>query len=422
MTNLTINGNNENTDKTPTLGGTESSNLPTSGSKLYVPGQEGLVTPSKELWTPNNPNTIPNVFTTEFIIQPEFKNIKRKLQGIELDQDGTLFDSINILQYFFMELYVNNGKREHLSTKRLEGLVRIINGLSDMREAARVEVEIARKEGRLPKLKNRNTKSGLISEIISANANEQGEYVDFSHRSDSRIISGNGNFTDEIIDIISKYFSDFESDIAAINHAKEMICEERDVLLEIDGKMPAGEKNIIPYDVIYSEKYWFPHVGEHVRELYRIFGSLLEGNTAHNGIDDMHGREFDEKTLALHKMEHRIRNRGLRFHPEEYIPFKRRERNPKGLVTMKAYHLESLAGWVFVDDSEEVCKEVLRNGGSPIWVNRSGQKSKYGFATITSIHPINIIRALISLGYDTDDNYVYRIPNNEKTKVYIKAA
>ena len=71
---------------------------------------------------------------------------------------------------------------------------------------------------------------------------------------------------------------------------------------------------------------------------------------------------------------------------------------------------------------EEVCKEVLRNGGSPIWVNRSGQKSKYGFATITSIHPINIIRALISLGYDTDDNYVYRIPNNEKTKVYIKAA
>ena len=182
-------------------------------------------------------------------------------------------------------------------------------------------------------------------------------------------------------------------------HDKEMFLEERDKTIEADGKLITG---VIPYDEIYSEKNWIPYSKENVIELYKLFGERLISMTAHNGIDDMHGREFTAKGDAVHRMVAEIPHYGLRFHAWEHREGERRPRNSKGEKLKQIYGLGDLTGVVLVDDSLANCIDVYERGGTPILISQN-KENKYGFATARSTKPESILRELEKTGYLSDN-------------------
>lgn len=388
MTDLILNGNNGNTNNGSTLGVPESSTSTTSSSKLYVPGQEGIVASSKELWVPEEKRIVVPSRRVDYpdIIIHRVKQF-RKLLALYLDEDGTLYNSIGILQSYFMAL-IRDLDRLDLSTEALEFRQDNIDEWKSIKD----ELISARDEGREPNVKSFGDLKKL-AEIID---------------------------TDDAPKTIDQKIEAAEFRVWLSQHDLDMLKEQRDTLLEIDGKKSKGENGIIPYDIIYSKKYWYPGLEKNVRDIVNYFGKIAKGYTAHNGIDDMHGREFDEKKdplIAMGLKEHI----GLRFHPYEHQDNgKYRPRNPKGLNLMKAYGFENLNGQVILEDTLEVCKEMYSRGASVIYVNRKGTTDTGGFYTIYDPSLENIIQALITLGFDSDDDYVYRIPNDEKSRVYVK--
>ena len=188
---------------------------------------------------------------------------------------------------------------------------------------------------------------------------------------------------------------------------KEMFLENRDALVEADGKL---EKGVIPYDEIYNENNWIEYTRNNVSELYNIFGDRLISLTAHNGIDDMHGREFDAKGEAVHKIEKNINHYGLRFHNSEHIPGIRRPRNSKGLKIKEIYGLDTLEGVVIADDSMDNCLDIYKHGGTPIFVNPSNKTNQYGFAMVRSIKPESIFRELTKCGFSDDSDSISQKP------------
>lgn len=206
--------------------------------------------------------------------------------------------------------------------------------------------------------------------------------------------------------------------------------ELRTACLEDDGKKEHGD---IPYELIYREKNLLPYAKENLIALYNIFGSLVACLTAHNGIDDTHGREFEAKTEAIKRIVKGIDVRGIRFKPEEFDihNIDIRERSFKTKVMRAEFGLEPdepITGQLGVDDSLFNNDDIYREGGVPIWLipkniatreaalqlNRSNyakmfepnadpKKVKYAYAMARSIRPESLIREFHELHLDEPD-------------------
>ncbi len=203
-------------------------------------------------------------------------------------------------------------------------------------------------------------------------------------------------------------------------YEKEMFLEERDASLEADGKLKDG---VIPYHEIYlegkdpwtKEDRWFPYINENINALHNLFGERLISMTAHNGIDDMHGREFEAKREAIEKINKDLAQKhfGLRFHATEHVPGIRRPRNSKALRIMDLYGLEDLTGVVVLEDSKVVLQDILEHNGIPIWVNQTGAPNPEGFAMVKSLKAESVCRELERLGW-ADSGNGFNMPHQVK--------
>lgn len=365
MTNLILNGNSEN-----------KSNSTASSSKLWVPGQEQPSNKSlalgqgEQIITPKIAG-FPNIIIRRI---PDFW----KLKGLHFDLDGTAYNSIGILQHHFMQLIEKLGRND-LSTEALESRERNIKRLEWLKKQLIEAIE----NGREP------------------------SFPDFNDNSDlSEIIDSSGRKTPRSFE---ERLKAAEYDIQMAKHDLDMLKEQRDTLLEIDGKKPKGAPNIIPYDEIYSEKYWHKGLKRDMELVAKTFGPLAGTYTAHNGIDDMHGREFDEKT-APYTMFGIKRHNGIRFHPYEHVENGQyRPRTDKGDKFEAIYGLtpEQIYGNIMFEDTLEVCKGLNESGFTVVYVNRKGTSETGGFYTVYDIHYETIIKALIDLNFASDDDFVY---------------
>lgn len=190
--------------------------------------------------------------------------------------------------------------------------------------------------------------------------------------------------------------------IELAKYSKEMFLENRDFTLETDGKKDAKEGKV-PYEEIYKEINWFPFVRENVINLQETFKDRLVSLTAHNGIDNMHGREFYAKGDAVHSIHQDIKHYGQRFHPYEHIPGIRRPRADKGETIEGFTGFRDLKGVVVLEDSLEVLRQILRHGGTPIFINYDRRPNPDGFAEVHSTKSENIYKILLELGYDSDN-------------------
>ena len=225
-----------------------------------------------------------------------FKNLKLFV----LDNDDVLFKSSPLIQFHVEKNWPEFGSR---ILKTRERTISIVQYQYDQIAA---EIKRARELGIVPNLPNFNiTRNDVIK-------TEDVREVDFEEEYYRRPLIEIGESLEQV------------------KFAKEMFLENRDATVEADGKLDAFH-GLIPYEEIYRESNWFPYTKENVCELYDKFGERLISLTAHNGLDDMHGREFEAKGEAIHRMNQNIPHYGLRFHDSEHVEGVRRARNSKGL-------------------------------------------------------------------------------------------
>lgn len=308
-----------------------------------------------------------------------FKNLKL----LCIDNDDVMFNSSPLIQYHVERNFPK------FSTDVLKNRERTINALNYQYNLMKKEIEEAIKEGREPNLPNFNI---VKNDVIRERANPSGDFA---------------------YDYYYRPLIELGECIKQAQWDKEMFLEERDATIEKDGKLAVG---VIPYDLIYSERNWMPYVRRNIQALYKVFGERLISLTAHNGIDDMHGREFEAKGEAVHKMVKELEHYGLRFHDTEYTPEHndiyvpsdftgvRRQRASKAERIMQLYGLDDLFGAVNVDDSVANCLDWFYHGGSPILISQN-KSNDYGFATAKSLKPESIYRELERLGFgDSNSN------------------
>lgn len=302
-----------------------------------------------------------------------------KLKGIIIDNDGVIYNSLPLIQNY-VELNYPQFSTSILNTR--EGN---ISALQFLYEFAIMEIEIAKKKNRKPKLPNLDV---MRNDIVRSSSVQSYDY-----------------YYDNYI----RPLNQLGEILKTAQNDKERFLEERDATLEADGKLDAMH-GVIPYDKIYQEKNWMPFAKENIRELYNVFGDRLISLTAHNGIDDMHGRELEAKGAAIHSMVKDIKHYGLRFHPYEHIPGGAyRPINSKAERLMQIFNVDNLVGFVTPDDSEPNCKDFYEHGASPIWITQSCNNPN-GFATAKSIKPESIYRELKKLGYDDDSDEILQKP------------
>lgn len=302
-----------------------------------------------------------------------FKNLKLFV----LDNDDVLFRSSPLIQFHVERNWPN------FASSVLKMRERTINIVQHQRNLVETEIERAKKERTIPELPNFNI---IRNDVIRT---EDAHDVDFEYE----------HYIRPLVEI--------DECLSAVKFDKEMFLENRDATVEADGKLPFGEGRI-PYEEIYRECNWFPYTKENVCELYNTFGERLISLTAHNGIDDMHGREFEAKGEAIHRMQANIPHYGLRFHNSEHIDGVRRPRNSKGLKLKEIYLLDDLHGVVIADDSMDNCIDIYNHGGTPILVNPNNRPNPYGFAMVRSTKPESIYRELQRCGYADGDEVLQK--------------
>lgn len=304
-----------------------------------------------------------------------FKNLKLFV----LDNDDVLFRSSPLIQFHVERNWPS------FSSGVLKMRERTINIVQHQRTLIEKEIEKAKKEGVIPLLPDFNI---IRNDVIRT---EDTYDADFEY------------------EYYIRPLSEIDECLRAVKFDKEMFLENRDATVEADGKLPLREGKI-PYDEIYRECNWFPYTKENVRELYNIFGERLISLTAHNGLDDMHGREFEAKGEAIHRMESNIPHYGLRFHNSEHIDGVRRPRNSKGLKIKEIYGFDNLHGVVIVDDSMDNCVDIYNHGGTPIYVNPGNKPNPYEFAMVKSTKPESIYRELERCGYGDANSEILQKP------------
>lgn len=293
----------------------------------------------------------------------------KNLKWLVLDNDDVLFRSSPEIQFHVERNWPYLGAAKLMQRERA---ISIIQYQYD--QMAKI-IAKARNKGIKPKLPDFNK---MRNDVIKT---EKEQTEDFEEEYYRRPL-------DEILQVLEM-----------VKFDKEMFLEDRDKTIEADGKL---ENGVIPYDEIYSEKNWIPYSKENVIGLYDLFDERVISLTAHNGIDDMHGREFDAKGDAVHRMVSEIPHYGLRFHAWEHRDGERRPRNSKGEKLKQIYGLDDLKGVVLVDDSLANCIDIYNHGGTPILVSQN-KTNQYGFATVRSIKPESILRELERTGYMSDN-------------------
>lgn len=297
----------------------------------------------------------------------KFKNLKLFI----LDNDDVLFESSPLIQYHVERNWPKYSKAILQNRERMVSIVQYqydqINNI----------IENARKNGEIPNIPNFNVnRNDVIRETDTVEADFEDKYY-------RRPLLEIGQVLEQ-----AKY-------------DKEMFLENRDATVEKDGKLDIIH-GLIPYHEIYREDNWFPYTKENVNQLYDVFGERLISLTAHNGIDDNHGREFEAKENSLHQMNPNIKHYGLRFHKTEHIDGVRRPRNSKAEKIQNIYGLDDLNGVVILDDSMANCLDIYNHGGTPILYNPLNNPNPYGFAMVRSTKPESIFRELSKTGFDTE--------------------
>ena len=294
----------------------------------------------------------------------------KNLKLLVLDNDDVLFRSSPLIQFHVERNWPK------FSTKILKSRERAISIVQHQYDEVSRIIEEAKRKGEIPNLPDFNM---MRNDVIKTESDENADFNEEYYRKPLVEIG-------EVLDMVK--------------HDKEMFLEERDATVEADGKLDNG---VIPYDRIYSERNWMPYTLENVRNLYEELEGKVISLTAHNGIDDMNGREFKAKGDAISKMVPDMKHLGLRFHAWEHIEGERRPRNSKAIKLMQIYDLPNLHGIVAVDDSMENCLDIFRYGGTPILVSQD-KNNRYGFATVRSIKPESIFRELEKTGYMSDNS------------------
>ena len=291
------------------------------------------------------------------------------LKLLVLDNDDVLFRSSPLIQFHVERNWPK------FATKILKSRERAISIVQHQYDEVSKLIEAAKKNGTIPNLPDFNM---MRNDVIKTDIDENADFNEEYYRKPLVEIG-------EVLDMVK--------------HDKEMFLEERDATVEADGKL---ENGVIPYDRIYAERNWMPYVLENVSNLYNQLEGKVISLTAHNGIDDMHGREFEAKGDAIHKMAPDMEHLGLRFHAWEHIEGERRPRNSKALKIMQRFDLPNLRGVVAIDDSMENCLDIFRYGGTPILLSQD-KSNNYGFATVRSIKPESVFRELEKTGYLSDN-------------------
>ena len=303
----------------------------------------------------------------------QFKNLK----FLCLDNDDVLFNSSPLIQFYVEKNWPK------FATKILKSRERTISLVQYQYDLIEAEIKRARELNAIPNIPNFNINR---NDVIRGLEEKTADFDDEFYR---------------------RPLLEIGETLELVKYDKEMFLEERDATVEADGKKESG---VIPYDEIYHEKNWIPYTRENVNELYKIFGSRLFSLTAHNGIDDMHGREFEAKKEAIFNINPEIAHYGLRFHGSEHIDGIRRPRNSKGQKIKEIYGLDDLSGVVIVDDSPDNCVDVYRHGGTPIFVNPNSRPNPYGFAMVKSTKPESIFRELEKCGYGNANSEILQKP------------
>ena len=193
-------------------------------------------------------------------------------------------------------------------------------------------------------------------------------------------------------------------------HNLDMFYERRDATLEADGKKDNG---LIPYDEIYSDKNWLPYAKDNLQALYRDFGERLFMLTAHNGKNDLEGRELQAKIDEMQRICPGLKVYGLRFHDSEYdiSSDERRPRAWKSNSIRRIFGIESwkaIEGFVVPDDSPFVNDEIYNAGGVPVKVvpytepaiSLDKIDNSKNYAMVRSIRPESLYREFSELHLD----------------------
>lgn len=323
-----------------------------------------------------------------------------RLKGLMCDADGVLF-KLELIQKYAQQCFPK------FSTEDLQMKEMTINALKLQYVQLAKIIERAMKRKGKPKL------------------------PDFSRTGNDVIRNCSSSSGDWEYDYYVRPLRDLEKCIKNAINERDLFLELRDAALEADGKLPAGV-GIMPYDKIYSEENWQPYAKENLKNLYDAFGSRLVVLTAHNGIDDMHGRELDAKKAMIHSVEPNIPVLGTRYHIGEHDPNQeliipinydkavRRPINNKAEILIDYYDCDDdLTGYAGADDSYEVCMRLFEKGASPIWItgDMADPYNPEGFATCKSIRNESIYRVLNELGYDGNGPILQK--PKTKTKVYM---
>ena len=302
----------------------------------------------------------------------KYENIRR----IYLDLDDVVFNSSPVIQYYVSKQF------PQFSTEQLRLKEGNLLLWRKCLELATLEIEKAKREGREPELflPFRVGANDIIREVENTN----------------------DDYDIKPIVELGKY-------ISLAKHDLDMYFEKRDATLEADGKLANG---VIPYEEIYSEKNWMPYAKENINDLYNVFGERLCCLTAHNGIDDTHGREYEAKADAIHKMNPNIKVYGLRFHPYEHRDDgKRRPRNLKSSAIRRIEKInedDPIKLIVCPDDSSFNNNDIYDNGGIPIFINHIGAENTKGYAMAESIRAESLFREFDALGLDGPKKQVAR--------------
>ena len=303
----------------------------------------------------------------------QYENIRR----IYMDLDDVLFDSSPHIQYYVSKSF------PQFSTE----ILRLKEGnlllWQKCLELAMLEIEKAKREEREPEL--------FLPFPVGKND----------------VIREVENHSD---DYDTKPFVELGHYIKLAKHDLDMFFEDRDAALEADGKLDNG---VIPYDEIYSEKNWMPYARENMNDLYNIFGSeRLYCLTAHNGINDTSGREFEAKVEAVHKINPNIKVFGIRFHATEHKnDGKRRPRNLKSDAIRRIEGInddDPIKYIVAPDDSSFNNRDIYDNGGIPIFINHIGAPNEKGYAMAKSIRAESLFREFNALHINGPRNQILR--------------
>ena len=299
------------------------------------------------------------------------KNLKfANLKYLVVDNDDVMFNSSPLIQFHVERNW------PQFSTRVLKARERAISMAQYLYDATEKEIEKARSLGLIPNLPNFNV---VRNDVIKESSEDSMDFSEVYYRKPLLEIG-------EVLDMAK--------------HDKEMFLENRDATVEADGKLPHGK---VPYNEIYQEANWLPYLRENLQALYENFNNRMFSLTAHNGIDDMHGREFDAKGEAIRSIVQDMEHYGLRFHAWEHIEGQRRPRNSKSEKIMQIKDLPNLHGVVLIDDSIENCRDFYNHGGTPILISQNKINS-FGFATARSLKFESIARELEKLGFDSDNS------------------